>query len=111
MYSRLALLTPEDAEKYRIISVSRSLSKPGLYFASLNALGLPKVVIKLEYRIHGYCTDNLYTVSEIRDGKHGVVHIENYYVKKILKGKVKLLLEKFKEVDCEAIKKETEGKC
>jgi hypothetical protein len=105
MYSRAELLTPEDAKRYKIRSVSGFLRKPGIFFATMKGFGLPLITVKLEYRVGRYDTSVIYTVSEVRDEHQKVPHVD-LHVQDILEGKVKSLLEKFHAVDIKELERE-----
>lgn len=107
---RVALLTENDARRYQVVSISSFDRRPGLYFATLKAPGLPELLVKVKYI--SYCSadspDAFYSRIEIREsGNSGAARVQ-FKVEEILGDKVKEILRAFKDVDYEAIRKEKE---
>lgn len=67
MYFRSVMMTDNEVERYKVMSVSRHEQKAHLYFATLVATGLPDLVLKIQYIKRTY-DPGYYKHIEVREG-------------------------------------------
>jgi hypothetical protein len=87
MYYKSSLLTKEEAEGYRIRTITRMVRRPGLYFATLRSPGLPDIVVRVEYKACVHPKGKMYTLVTIKEDNNKVCPV-CFDVQNILGNKV-----------------------